>query len=713
MSNSKVESTVPHPRKINGVILSTLLITALTLIAFFLRVWRLDDIPPGWRDDELINSLVISQKVLDGDLAVYYPDASGHEALYHMMSAVTLAIFGSGVAGIRLLPAILGTLTVPLTYVVASRLFGKKIGFIAAACLTVSFWSLMYSRIGIRHISTPLFMLPAFYFFLRGLKINFSISQAGAPSPAEGPNPSTSTSRKSLKWLLLAGLFVGIGFYTYFASRGIPVIILTFLIYLALFQLWRLKRHWPGLLLMAGVTLLLALPLIIVLTGQPETEARVGELAVPITDALEGDFSSLTEHISRTLRMFLNDGDDEWLYNIPNRPVFSVIGAVFFWSGLAVAIWFAVKPVFRLLLRLFKKEPGVFSATLHMEAACAFLIIWWIGGIAPGFISVPAASLGHTIIAQSAAYILLALPFIPLRHVGRRHAGSRLFSWRIGSFNGGSALSLAAGLILLFSLILRDLPDYYRNWPERGMVRFLYRADIKELAQYIEENPGLDGFSVSGLLAGPWDRLALEIELQDGVQVQPRWYNPERASFLLISDQPATTFTGYPLDASPFDSLYQAVEDGPVGAYQLSQVLGDISFIGEPVCFVNGLCLIDAKYDLQSGSLDLTWEGQRSLSIPESPLLSNPPPPGIYSGPRLLVFAQLLDQDGLLIVGDDGLWVDAATLRPGDRFIQRHRLEDPGNGSTIIFGLYDPMNGKRILTSEGQDHLQIVIVRGS
>ncbi len=708
MSNSEVESTSLNARKSSGVILSTLLITALTLFAFFLRVWRLDDIPPGWRDDELINSLVISQKALDGNLAVYYPDASGHEALFHMMSAVTLAIFGPGVAGIRLLPAILGTLTVPLTYVVASRLFGKKIGFIAAACLTVSFWSLMYSRIGIRHISTPLFLLLAFYFFLRGLKINFSSSESRAQAPTDELLLSTSTSRKSMKWLFLAGLFVGIGFYTYFASRGIPIIILAFLIYLALFQLWRLKQQWPGLILMVGVTLLLALPLIIVLSGQPEAEARVGELAVPIIDALEGDFSSLTDHISRTLRMFLNDGDDEWLYNIPNRPVFSGIGAAFFWSGLAVAAWFALKPVFRLVMRLFNKEPGIFSATLHMEAASAFLIIWWIGGISPGFISVPAASLGHTIIAQPAAYILLALPFIPLGQVG-----SRLFSPRIGSLNGGSALTWAAGLILLLSLVSRDLPDYYRNWPERGMVRFLYRADIKELAQYIDENPGLDEFSVSGLLAGPWDRLALEIEQKGEDRVQPRWYNPERASFLLISGQPAITFSGYPLDISPFDSLYQTIDGGPVGGYQLSRVLADISSTGEPVCFTNGLCLVAAIYDRQSSSLDLTWEGQRSLSIPKSPLLSNPPPPGIYAGPRLLVFAQLLDQDGLLIVGDDGLWVDATTLRPGDRFIQRHRLEDPGNGAAIIFGLYDPMNGQRILTSEGQDHLQIVIDRRS
>ena len=197
MPQSEVYSSVDQPRRINGVNISHILIIALTLLAFFLRIWRLDEIPPGWRDDELINSLVISQKAIDGELAVYYPVASGHEALYHLLSGLTLAIFGPGTAGIRLLPVILGTLTVPLTYVVASRLFGKKIGLLAAACLTVSFWSLMYSRIGIRHISTPVFMLIAFYFLLRGLQLNYSNAR-------DQLNTSASTSRDSIKWLLLA-----------------------------------------------------------------------------------------------------------------------------------------------------------------------------------------------------------------------------------------------------------------------------------------------------------------------------------------------------------------------------------------------------------------------------------------------------------------------------------------------------------------------------
>ena len=139
------------------------------LLAFALRVVALADVPPGWRDDELIETLVISRNILGGDLRFYYPDASGHEALYHALNALFLAWFGPGALGIRLLSAFLGTLAVPLTYALGRRLFGPAVGLTAAALLAVSFWGLMYSRVGIRHVMTPTLALAAFYFFWQSL----------------------------------------------------------------------------------------------------------------------------------------------------------------------------------------------------------------------------------------------------------------------------------------------------------------------------------------------------------------------------------------------------------------------------------------------------------------------------------------------------------------------------------------------------------------
>ena len=663
---------------------TTIAIIALTLLAGFLRLWRLDSVPPGWRDDELINSLVISQKVLDGDLAVYYADASGHEALYHAFNALMLGLFGPTVAGIRWLSVFLGTLTVPLTFLVGRRLFDDKVGLVAAALLTVSFWSLMYSRTGIRHIALPVFALATFYFFLRGL--DFDSSQT---STEQGR--SRHAVHKENKWVdfLLAGIFMGLGFYTYFASRGMPLILLAFCIYLLLFARDLLGRHWRGILLTFVAAFLLALPLLVTLRQQPESEARVEELAVPLMAATEGDFGPLGEHILITVNMFHSDGDDEWLYNIPHRPVFGPIGAIFFWSGVLIAFWYALVPITsRINSRVKRNTQYAISA--------AFLLFWFLAGISPSFISVPPGSLGHTILAQSSVYILTALP---VGWIARR-------SWQWRHLTA-SRLAALLGILLVSAVAVRDLPDYFQKWPERGMVRFLYRADIADVAGYLNANPALTDFGITGLLAGPWDKIALEIDLNaNQVQnVNPRWHNSERALLLI----PNVSFGGFPNGETPFADQIEPLPEGEsIGGYKLNRVV-DVPTVTDSICFQNGLCWVSAAYDNEGGVLELGWSVQRPLQLPAIPLISNPPPPGVYSGPRLYVFAQLQDAHNGFLVGDDGLWIDPTTLQPGDLFVQQHWLAAPDGleGVTAVFGLYDPKTGERILTVDGEDYIRI------
>jgi hypothetical protein len=98
---------------------------------------------------------------------------------------------------------------------------------------------------------------------------------------------------------------------------------------------------------------------------------------------------------------------------------------------------------------------------------------------------------------------------------------------------------------------------------------------------------------------------------------------------------------------------------------------------------------------------------RQPLRLPPIPVISNPPPPGVYAGPRLHVFVHALDEGGQKVAGDDGLWVDPLTLQPGDRFLQWHYLS-AGEGrqpAAMRLGLYDPMTGERILTEDGRDHL--------
>ncbi len=661
-----------------------LLLAVILLSAMFLRLWRLDTAPPGWRDDELINSLVISQHVLDGDLAVYYADASGHEALYHALNAIMLDVFGPGVAGIRWLSVLLGGLSVLLTFLLGRRLFGSLVGLVASAALAVSFWSLMYSRVGIRHILLPVLALLTYFFFIRGIGVG---------------DRTVRAYREHLLDFLLAGFFMGLSFYSYFASRGVPLILLAFLGYAFLFERSLIKRCWKQLLLMFGLAFLMAIPLLITLSRQPESEARVSELAVPLVEAQDGNFEPLQEHIITTLSMFHGAGDDEWLYNIPDRPVFGPLGALFFWSGILIAVVYALLPAYDWLLRRLKRASNRPNSEIVHETSLssAFLLVWWLAGISPAFVSVPPASLGHTILAQPAVYLIVALPVLWLSQVLPRER-----AW---------AAYLAA-LILLVSIAARDLPDYFYEWPQRGMTRFLYRADIDEVAQYLNAEPDLEDFAISGLLAGPWDKIALTIGLEDerAQTVNARWYDPQRA--LMLS--PAVSFAGFPEVDTPYSEEQVRIPDVPgIGGYHLMQIDSDLPAempaSGETICFENGLCWMGADFDPQNGLLDLQWSVSEELNLPSIPLISNPPPPGIYAGPRLLVFAQLQDADGSFLVGDDGFWVDPQTLRSGDSFIQQHRLLFEGNMDdvTVVFGLYDPLTNERIMTIDGRDYIRL------
>jgi 4-amino-4-deoxy-L-arabinose transferase-like glycosyltransferase len=661
------------------------LLVLLTALAFFLRVWQLDRVPPGWRDDELIDRLVVSQHILDGQWAFYYPDASGQEPLYHVLGAGMMALFGPGIPGIRLLSVFFGLLAVPLTYQVGRLLFGRGVGLIAAGGMAVSFWALMYSRLGGRHIGLVVFVLAGFYAFLGAMG-------AGAPAGQGGKKAA-----RSFAW---AGLCLALGFYTYFASRGAPIIPLVFVSYAWIFARPALRGRWSGLVLMAVVMAAAGLPLAITLTSRPELEGRVSELAAPLIQARAGDFSLLGEHVVRTLSMFHADGDSEWLYNLPFRPVFGPVFGAFFWLGVALAIALALRPAWR---RLRRGGGQVRQRAFGFELSAAFLLIWWLVGIAPAFLSVPAASLSHTVMALPAVYLLLALAL-----AGVCAAARRILADRLGR-TGARSLGVAMVLLALAAVAARDLPDYFGEWPARGLTRFNYRADIRDVAGYLKAHPQLRDFAITGLLAGPWDRLALEVDLGQGQSARPRWYQPERALMLRLGGAAAIAFSGYPRLQVLHPEAYAPLPGEKAGEYQLARIASPEEPAGPPTCFVNGLCLLAATYDAAAGSLDLTWQVARPLDLPPMPLVSNPPPPGVYAGPRLHVFAQLLDSQGRFVTGDDGLWVDVVTLRPGDRFLQRHRLATPAGGlaATPVVGLYDPMTGARIPTEDGQDHLEI------
>jgi hypothetical protein len=134
------------------------------------------------------------------------------------------------------------------------------------------------------------------------------------------------------------------------------------------------------------------------------------------------------------------------------------------------------------------------------------------------------------------------------------------------------------------------------------------------------------------------------------------------------------------------------------------------------VRFANGLELATVAWG-EGGALVTEWTVAEHLDLPPVPVVANPPPPGVYSGPRLAVFAHVLAEDGAWVAGDDGLWVDPVTLGVGDRFVQVHRFalpEDAPPGPYILaLGLYDPKTGERWQRVDGAGDAVVVPVEGT
>ncbi len=667
------------------------------LAAWGLRVCRLETVPPGWRDDELINIHALSNQLLKGDFPLYYTGASGHEPLYHHLHAGVHAVLGFNVLSGHILSAALGTLTVALSYALARRLFGPTTALVSALGLTTSFWSLMYSRIALRHVILPPMALVTLYVFWRLL--------------------SAETPKRRLGDSLMLGLLLGLSLYTYPAARLLPALLMAMSTYMALVHREPIRHRWRHLSLALLVMVILATPLgVAIARGQSQAaaegigaDARLAELALPLRKLKAGDPRPLLQTTLGTLGMFHATGDPEWLYNIPGRPVFNLPGGLLLWAGVALCLarW---------------RDPRY------------VLLLLWLGlGLLPAFLSIPPASLSHTILAQPVAYVLPSLAILALVQVPQR----------IPKSNRKALAILLCGLFLITNGV-RDLHAYFINWPQRGMTRLLYRADYREAADYLNERSDISDVAVSSALLGPWDRLALDVDLtRDDVTI--RLFNPERA-LAWTGDQSkasdagaaATILTSWPAPSPPIEALLEATTESAIEIppaltrYAPEQerphpahILCGSRSATRPRAFANGLTLIDAcwqegKHPEPGGEAALVtgWRVDRALELPPMPIVANPPPPGVYSGPRLAIFAHLLDAEGEPLAIDDGLWVDPLTLRPGDRFVQIHRFTlkaaHSEASSALAIGLYDPKTGQRWMLKDGtrEDDNQVLLPVG-
>ena len=107
------------------ILISLLIIIA---IASFFRLWLLNDVPGGLFPDEAANGQD-ALLILSGNHTPFFERGLGREALYFYLIAIPIALFGVGVWQIHVVSALIGILTVIITWFFVKKLFNTQIAF--------------------------------------------------------------------------------------------------------------------------------------------------------------------------------------------------------------------------------------------------------------------------------------------------------------------------------------------------------------------------------------------------------------------------------------------------------------------------------------------------------------------------------------------------------------------------------------------------------
>lgn len=433
----------------------------IILTAIFFRTYQLDSIHPGLYPDEAMNGNDARQALETGHFKVYYPNNNGREGLYNNLTALVFKLFGANIITLKLVAVLAGILGVIALYLLGKEMFTWKIGALSSFLMAISFWHVNFSRISFRAILAPMLATYALYFFWKGLK------------------------GKHLFNFLLAGIFIGLGFYTYIAFRVTPLIVL--LGFLAYWHFtWKdfsgieyahLRYYlFRGLILLAITAMIVALPLGIYYWTHPEDFlGRTSQISV-FSDA--NAFKSLGLNIVKTLGMFNFVGDHNWRHNISGQPILFWPIGVMFLAGL-----------FRSILKLFKH----FKDHRHFSTIPVVLLSWFLIGLLPVILS--NEGLPHSLRALVVMPVVFLFAgeglwwfFQTLRHwyaMRDAHHFDRLMA----SHHEAALVSTLVLVILLFSLSLAEYHRYFIEWGRNPETTSAFNQDYVKIGKEINALP--------------------------------------------------------------------------------------------------------------------------------------------------------------------------------------------------------------------------------
>ena len=436
-------------------------ILVIGAIAAFFRLFMIGSLPPGLYPDEAMNGSNALEAIETGNYKVFYPENNGREGLFINIQALFVKLSGLREPWVlRSAAALFGIATVIGIYLFARELFSRKYGeekglfklkkselaAISASFLTaISFWHVLFSRIGFRANMAPAFLVWSLYLLYKAWNCR------------KGPLWKTITLSS------IGGLLFGLGFHSYIAYRAMPALILVVLIYFFVeaFREKILPRFALTVASFGLFTIIAAAPLINYFLANPaDFMGRTTQVSIFASGHAARD---LGLNIIKTLGMFNIAGDANWRHNYSGSPELAFIPGILFLIGFAIA----AASVF-----------GFFSKEKRMASEwSAIVLAWFVVALLPVVISnegIPHAL--RAIIAIPAVFLLAGVGFVWL--------SEKISAWL--EKKKLAEMTVIAGAIFL---LLEGFFLYFIRWGSSPDVPGAFAANYVKIAREINAIP--------------------------------------------------------------------------------------------------------------------------------------------------------------------------------------------------------------------------------
>ncbi len=445
-----------------------LLLLLILVVAGFFRLYGLETIPPGLYPDEAING----NQAISEPGKIFYPENNGREGFFMGLITLSFGIFGISIWSLKIVPALIGILTVLGLYFLTRELFSQSsetlgrpvlpkvwgervspkteiIALLSSFFLATSFWHINFSRIEFRAILVPFVLVFSFYFLFHGFRT------------------------KKIWNFILAGAIFGLGFHTYIAFRlAVLLLGITFLLWWLIYRKQNLKKQFLRFMFcVLCFMIIVALPIGIYFLQNPGD--FIGRASGVSIFAQPNLIIAGSESLITHLAMFNFFGDYNWRHNISGSPILFWPVGILFLMGLFISI---KKCLVQLKQKNWLLVIGYWS-----------LLSWFFIMLLPGILT----SEG---IPHSLRCIGAIPPVFIFAGIGAEYLYRKIRKLIGDPFSAQRRTSLLCFIILAFILLVISFTyaQYYRYfevWAKNPNVENAFSKNYVEIGNYLNSLP--------------------------------------------------------------------------------------------------------------------------------------------------------------------------------------------------------------------------------